>query len=189
MANNKKKKKSGKPAPPKQTTRRPSPKGKKTGKINWMAVGIIAVLLLFGLAYIGNMVGSANRLNNQSGRRVAEMPEPQFRKDGTLQFLGPDSTALTSIDIEIADSPRYIDQGLMYRKSMAPNQGMLFVMPVEKPQAFWMKNTFVPLDIIFVNAAFEVVSIQANTTPLSETSLPSGKPAKYVVEVVAGFSE
>ncbi|MEO1436517.1 MAG: DUF192 domain-containing protein [Bacteroidota bacterium] len=182
----KKKKKTTHKSAPKRPTGKSVPKRKKKVTVNWMAVGIIALLLLFGLAYMVNMVGSANKMN-QSGRRIAEMPEPQFRKDGSLQFLAVDSTALTTIDIEIVESPRYIAQGLMYRKSMGANQGMVFKMPTEEPQSFWMKNTYIPLDIIFVNAQFEIVSIQANTTPLSEASLPSGKPAQYVVEVNAGF--
>ena len=60
-------------------------------------------------------------------------------------------------------------------------------MPQEKPQSFWMLNTYISLDIIFVNSDMEIVAIQANAQPHSTKRLPSLKPARYVVEVVAGF--
>ncbi len=64
---------------------------------------------------------------------------------------------------------------------------MLFVFGSDGPRSFWMKNTPLPLDIIFINAAKRVVSIAANTTPYSLESLPSAGPAKYVLEVNGGF--
>ena len=72
---------------------------------------------------------------------------------------------------------------------MNNSQAMLFIFDVEEPQAFWMKNTIIPLDIIYVNSNKEIVSIAANTEPYSEKSLPSGRPAIYVVEVNGGFCD
>jgi uncharacterized membrane protein (UPF0127 family) len=71
---------------------------------------------------------------------------------------------------------------------MKDDQGMLFIFPYETEQSFWMKNTVLSLDIIFVNANFEIVKIHHNTTPFSEQSYSSEKPAQYVVEVNAGYS-
>jgi len=70
---------------------------------------------------------------------------------------------------------------------MSNDQGMLFIFEVEEPQGFWMKNTIIPLDIIYVNAKKEIVSIAEDTQPFSEQSLPSKGPAIYVVEVNGGF--
>lgn len=113
---------------------------------------------------------------------------PRFQKEGTLTFLrAEDNELIKSIDIEVAQDELEIQRGLMYRRSMEPDQGMLFMMPVEEPQAFWMLNTYLSLDIIFINSNKEIVKIQPNTQPRSLKSIPSQRPALYVVEVLAGF--
>ncbi|MBK8552795.1 MAG: DUF192 domain-containing protein [Ignavibacteria bacterium] len=78
---------------------------------------------------------------------------------------------------------------MMYRRSMDDNKGMLFIFETEEPQSFWMKNTVIPLDIMFVNSKKEIIKIHKNTIPFSEKSLPSEKPATYVVEVRGGFAD
>ncbi len=75
----------------------------------------------------------------------------------------------------------------MYRSSMPQNAGMLFLMPREDIQGFWMRNTYIPLDMIFVNGNKQIVTIHANTTPMNENSYISTAPALYVVEVNAGY--
>lgn len=77
----------------------------------------------------------------------------------------------------------------MYRQTMQQNQGMLFVFPDEQIRTFYMKNTFLPLDIIYINANKEIISIVKNARPMDETSLPSEKPAKYVLEINAGLTD
>jgi uncharacterized membrane protein (UPF0127 family) len=77
----------------------------------------------------------------------------------------------------------------MFRENMKEEEGMLFLFPAEEYQSFYMKNTIMPLDIIFVNAKKQIVKIHKNTTPYSEASLPSMKPSIYVVEVIAGFTD
>ena len=77
----------------------------------------------------------------------------------------------------------------MYRKSMKENQGMLFVFHEEKPRSFWMHNTYIPLDIIYLNKEKEIVSIAKNAAPLSETSRPSEGDAMYVLEINGGLSD
>jgi uncharacterized membrane protein (UPF0127 family) len=114
--------------------------------------------------------------------------EPQFQKEGSLQFeRAADNRLLKRIDIELAQKEKEIQRGLMFRRSMEEDQGMLFLMPTEKPQSFWMLNTDLSLDIIFVNSDLEIVNIQANAEPRSLKKLPSQLPARYVVEVTAGF--
>lgn len=111
---------------------------------------------------------------------------PTFQKHGELT-LKSDFTAKT-IEIEIVETEAKITQGLMYRPSMQENRGMLFVFTDTKPRSFWMKNTPISLDIVFIDDQKTIVAIQANTTPFSEQSLPShDKAAKYVLEVNAGF--
>lgn len=113
-----------------------------------------------------------------------------FTKEGELSLKKSktDSTLVT-LDIEIADDEYQTQTGLMYRKSMAKNQAMLFIFEDEKPRSFYMKNTEIPLDIIYINSKNTIVSIQKNAQPLDKTSLPSNAPAKYVLEVNAGLCD
>lgn len=117
--------------------------------------------------------------------------EPEFRQDGHLDFLrkeaGGSMTTLASIKIEVADEPTEMAQGLKYRSSMRDDEGMFFIFPLEGPQSFWMQDTKISLDILYVNNALQIVHIAPSTVPFSEVGIPSVKPARYVVEVNAGF--
>lgn len=112
-----------------------------------------------------------------------------WREDGMLDFLAPDGSVRATVRAEIAENETSRTQGLMGRQTMAEDQGMLFIFPNEEYRSFWMANTPLPLDIIYVNAAREVVTIQRNTVPYSEESVPSTRPATYVIEVNAGYAD
>jgi uncharacterized membrane protein (UPF0127 family) len=116
--------------------------------------------------------------------------EITFTKEGelTLKKASTDSVIAT-IDIEIAETEYETQTGLMYRKSMEKNRGMLFIFPNETRKSFYMKNTEFPLDIIYVNSDLKVVSIQKNAKPFDQSSIPSQVPAKYALEVNAGLSD
>jgi uncharacterized membrane protein (UPF0127 family) len=99
-----------------------------------------------------------------------------------------------TVELEVADSSREREKGLMRRESLAEDRGMLFIFPSESERIFWMKDTLIPLDIIFIDADREVVDIdQAEPqpgVPHEELKLyRSDSPAKYVVEVNQGFAE
>ncbi|MDC7997687.1 DUF192 domain-containing protein [Gilvibacter sediminis] len=115
--------------------------------------------------------------------------EISFTKEGSLTIVKPDSVGSIQIDIEVADNDYERQTGLMYRNSMEEKQGMLFIMDQERQQAFYMKNTRFPLDIIYVGSDQKVVSIQKNAQPLNTSSLPSGAPAKYVLELNGGLTD
>lgn len=118
-----------------------------------------------------------------------EVP-PAFLDEGDLVVYRDDpDSPLLDLDIEFAYDEATIRQGLMWRREMDANQGMLFLMGDEQPRSFWMKNTYIPLDIIFANSDKEIVSIQRNTTPLSEDQVLSEQPAMYVLEVNAGIAD
>lgn len=91
--------------------------------------------------------------------------------------------------IEIADEQKEVMQGLMYRKSMAENHGMLFIFPNESMLQFWMKNTYIPLDIIFLNHKKEIVHIHENAIPQDKTLIRTSVPAMYVLELNAGMTK
>jgi len=88
--------------------------------------------------------------------------------------------------VEIARSPREQANGLMHRQSLAPDRGMLF--PYDPPQlaSFWMKNTLIPLDIIFIRADGTIARIGADTVPLSLDPVPSLEPVAAVLEIAGG---
>jgi uncharacterized membrane protein (UPF0127 family) len=153
---------------------------------------LLAVLvLILGYFLITQFLGGDGKKDlNKNTTQKTETPEPQFKKQGELKFLyGKNKKEIKSIDIEIASNDSSRTMGLMFRKSMDDTKGMLFIFPQSDMHSFWMKNTIMSLDILFVNEDKEIVKIHKNTKPYSTESLPSGKPAIYVVEVIAGFTE
>jgi uncharacterized membrane protein (UPF0127 family) len=92
-------------------------------------------------------------------------------------------------EVEMAVTPQEQEQGLMYRRELADGKGMLFDMGKERPAVFWMKNTYVSLDMIFIRADGTIASIAERTTPLSEARINSGAPVRGVLEVVAGTAK
>lgn len=99
------------------------------------------------------------------------------------------ATGAHEFQVELADKPSERSKGLMYRKSMPENQGMLFDFHVEGPVMMWMKNTYIPLDMIFVSRQGVVTHVAANTVPMSEEVISSGGPAYAVIELNAGVAD
>jgi uncharacterized membrane protein (UPF0127 family) len=92
------------------------------------------------------------------------------------------------VRVEIADREEERARGLMFRNSLAEDAGMLFVYPQEGMRTFWMKNTYLPLDLIFIGSNKRIVGIIENARPLSEDHLSINLPAQYVLEVNGGFA-
>ena len=90
--------------------------------------------------------------------------------------------------VEVADDPAERSQGLMDRERMARSAGMLFVYYSPQRVAFWMRNTLIPLDMIFIDATGTVARIHENAVPLDETAIPGGDAIQYVLEINAGLS-
>lgn len=158
----------------------------KNNKQRWIA---LALLVAFGLWLVFTVLpkgvpsSKGGRLNHPA------KAEPRFTKEAELSVLDSNNVLVSKFDIELAESMAEIQYGMMYRKSMDPKTGMLFLMGQERPQSFYMKNTYVSLDIIYINDAMEIVSIQKNANPLDETSLPSYKPASLVLELKGGLCD
>lgn len=140
----------------------------------------LVLLLSFSILFIA--------CKNEDNKKV-KTAEIKFKKEGELTISKASGDFVVALDIEIAETPYERETGLMYRTSMEDNQGMLFVFSSELPKSFYMKNTYIPLDIIYLNKDLKIVSFQENAVPLSETSLPSEVPAMYVLEVNAGLAE
>ena len=112
-----------------------------------------------------------------------------FTKEGELTLLKADGTPIKTLDVEFAETDYERQTGLMYRKSMEDSQSMLFIFKSALPQNFYMKNTFIPLDIIYIDQHKKIVSFQKNAKPLNEEGLPSEVPAMYVLEIKAGLAD
>tara|TARA_B100000809_G_scaffold195400_1_gene194770 strand:+ start:4717 stop:5202 length:486 start_codon:yes stop_codon:yes gene_type:complete len=113
-----------------------------------------------------------------------------FKKEGELLLKKAETdSVIKRLDIEIAETEYETQTGLMYRHIMENNQAMLFVFKNEQPRSFYMKNTEFSLDIIYINNKKEIVSIQKNTKPYDEVSLPSNAPVLYVLEINGGLSD
>ncbi len=91
------------------------------------------------------------------------------------------------LDAEVVRSDEDRARGLMFRKTMADRQGMLFIFPTQQVQHFWMKNTYISLDMIFINEAMKVVGIVHSAEPMTETRRAVDAPSRYVLEVKGGF--
>jgi len=125
----------------------------------WSFVGLLVVLLLRPAALTGATVE-------------------------TLEIVS--KSGVHAFSVEVVDTDEERAKGLMFRKELPEGKGMLFDFKVDAPVAFWMKNTYVSLDMIFIRSDGRIVSIAENTEPMSERQVPSAGPVKGVLEVVAG---
>ena len=114
---------------------------------------------------------------------------PVFTKQGELTLADNKGNPIVSIDIEIADNEFKREIGLMGRAEMAERQGMLFVFEEEYYASFWMRNTILPLDMIFIDKQGRIINIHKNTTPFSDQNYPAAGLTFFVLEVNAGFTD
>ncbi|HWP67156.1 MAG TPA: DUF192 domain-containing protein [Candidatus Limnocylindria bacterium] len=115
---------------------------------------------------------------------------------GLLAACGTAPTAVlhgaagpVSVRLEVARTEAARTKGLMYRRSLADGDGMLFVFDEARDHSFWMKNTFIPLDMIFIGEDLRVVGVHARAEPQSTQSISVGAPSRYVLEVPGGWAE
>ncbi|GLK84161.1 DUF192 domain-containing protein [Ancylobacter defluvii] len=107
-----------------------------------------------------------------------------FEKATIITRSGP-----VTFDVEIAVNAEERAKGLMYRTELAANTGMLFDFAVSQPVYMWMKNTYIPLDMLFIRADGRIARIAADTTPLSTQTIESGEPVRGVLELPAGTAK
>jgi uncharacterized membrane protein (UPF0127 family) len=94
-----------------------------------------------------------------------------------------------TFQVEVADTPAKREMGLQYRRELADDHGMIFIFPVESQQSFWMKNTPIPLDMIFINRDRKIVGIVEQTTPFSFDPRSVPAPSTYVLEIKGGLAK
>jgi len=95
-------------------------------------------------------------------------------------------TGVVVLEVEVAETDAERTTGLMYRKSLPDHHGMLFDFKVDQPIYMWMKNTYIPLDMLFIRSDGTISRIAAMTTPLSTETISSGEPVRAVVEIAGG---
>ncbi|WP_366516739.1 DUF192 domain-containing protein [Sphingomonas caseinilyticus] len=98
------------------------------------------------------------------------------------------STGKHRFTVEVAKTSEEQAMGLMYRNKLAPDRGMIFPFDPPRDASFWMRNTLIPLDMIFVRADGSIANIAANTVPYSEEPVPSDGPVAAVLEIAGGRS-
>jgi len=124
-------------------------------------------------------------LNKENSEEVYYM----FQKEGELTIADSLNVNKVKIDLEIADTDYERQLGLMKRVSMEEKQGMLFIFPNDAMQSFWMRNTLISLDMIFINREGVIITIHKGTTPFSEQSYTATGMTLYVLEVNAGVTD
>mgnify|MGYP006271155433 FL=1 len=149
------------------------------GLAHGYCVALTAALLALSSCSSSSGSGTANGSPSTPGDAQAE------RVDVTIH--GDDSQAVV-VSAEVVNTPSTRARGLMYRKHLEPGRGMLFVFPRPGEHPFWMKNTYISLDLIFFDAQRRIIGIIRNAAPLDETPLSIGSPSKYVLEVPGGFT-
>ena len=136
----------------------------------------MTVLSLVAIVLLGFIGARGCQRTGVNGPHPQSLPVVQVK-------LGP-----TTFALEIANTDSTREMGLMHRDSMPADHGMIFVFPDEDQLSFWMKNTHIPLDIVYADADGKVVSIK-QMRPLDETGVPSDGPAKYAVELNQGAAK
>ena len=127
---------------------------------------------------------------NEAPKKAIKTAPVTFKKEGELTIHKQKvDTLITSFNIEIAESEYETQTGLMYRKGMKDDQGMLFIFKEEQMHSFYMKNTEFALDIIYIKSDLTIASFQENAEPYNENGLSSQVPIQYVLEVNAGLAQ
>ena len=140
-------------------------------------------LLLAALLFIACGQQKTTPQNNNQTKPIGRVVAPER----SLTFIDFDGSPLSTLEVQIADEPLERNEGLMDVRDMPETHGMVFIFEQEEPLSFWMANTPLPLDIMYVNSDSTIVRIYHNTTPFSETTLPSEAPAIFVVETNGGY--
>jgi uncharacterized protein len=148
---------------------RRAPKGER------LAMKLVLLAIIFTVFLVGGGPAAA-----QTGQNEA--------RDGLDALALVTANGTHEFSVEVMRTELQRQRGLMFRRFLPPERGMLFIFETERPVAMWMKNTYLPLDMIFIAKTGKVAGIAENAEPLSEKIIPSGAPAYGVLEVNAGVA-
>ena len=166
---------------------------KQTPHMLSRASSLVTLPLLAALLFLGSCETDTKSKpksdRKEAGKTKVRPTGPQFKKEGELYLVKATGDTIRKIDIEIADIESERTIGLMHRWSMPDTQGMLFIFEREEPRSFWMHNTLMGLDILYIREDGTIESIAKYCVPKSDKSIPSKGPAKYVLELIEGFCD
>lgn len=146
------------------------------------ALYLPSALFILALSVLVNACGEKE---NNSGQTTNHGLQLDLTSE--VSFLNNEGHVISTVRVAVADEPEERNQGLMDVNEMPADAGMLFIFPDEQKRSFYMANTPLPLDIIFVNSDSTIIRIHHNTTPFNSKLLISGQPAKFVVETNGGY--
>lgn len=146
--------------------------------------GGMGLLIYSGLRSGGSWQDFSGLRTGQAGAQPSADRRPEFRTE-SLEILNTAGERI-ELAVEIAETPQQHAYGLMFRQALAPNAGMLFVYTPPRRVSFWMKNTPIPLDLVFVGRDGRVQRVAPRQTPYSKASIPSSAPVRAVLEINAG---
>jgi YVTN family beta-propeller protein len=174
--------------------------------INEIPVGIRPYGIVFSadggdLAYVSNTKGNDVSVINTTSSNIAATlsaggigPHQLVARKPNIEIVRTEdnnnSSVIAHVFVEVPDDREEFARGLMFRSHLPWNAGMLFAFYEEEPRRFWMKNTLIPLDMIFVDSSSKIIDIKENVPPCKQEecpTYPSREPAQYVLEVNAGF--
>jgi uncharacterized membrane protein (UPF0127 family) len=152
------------------------PNGDFKMKAGWIIgaaviVAVIIILVLISAYYLSIYAGGIN----DGGANIS-----------SVDFVGSNG-GVSTVQVEAARTLAEQEKGLMDRASMDEDRGMIFIFSGDYPRSFWMKDTILPLDMVFANSRLEIVDINHNATPYSESVFTSRAGCKYVIEVNGGY--
>ena len=150
-------------------------------KVQWLAAGVMALGLLAACS-----PGEGATASAQAPAAAAQNARHPVSGLAVIDLVVERGTTKLPFKVELAASPEAQSKGLMFRDKLGDNEGMLFPSEVPEPRSFWMKNTPLSLDIIFVGSDGRISNIAANTVPYSLDSVPSDGFAIAVLELRAG---
>lgn len=126
--------------------------------------------------------------NGPNKREDAAMPVHTPSPGATPQVIIETPQGELTLTVEVVDTPGKIERGLMYREHLPPEHGMLFIMGYDHDHAFYMRNTLIPLDMLFITKDKVVAGIVERAEPRTETLRRVGVPSAYVLEVNGGWT-
>jgi uncharacterized protein len=153
--------------------------------VRWSFALIVLIVL------IGELVACSKDVKRDDGPAVAPIEKPRPPDNAASVHIATDSGGDAAVNVEIVKTPATIESGLMFREHLPPDAGMLFLMEVmgeDRDWAFYMRNTLIPLDMIFIGRDMTIAGIVANAEPRTETLRKVGKPSAYVLEVNGGWT-
>jgi len=151
--------------------------------MRWLLVCVVAA------SACGSGEEQVQAIGRQQASEQAEATRsspPPSAALGTVYLTG--AAGEVAVKVEVVDTDATIQRGLMFRTAMAPDAGMLFVPRVEKVWSFWMRNTLIPLDMLFIGRDLTVVGVVENTVPHDESPRSVRGRSLYILEVNAGWA-